>query len=94
MEIKRSVIEQRVKRAYKEGRQWKRLDWSYTYCIMIDTDDADIWCDNFTSCGDFKVYHSDTIHKIESDGLTVADAEKNMVNEAVGMLKEAGWEIA
>lgn len=93
MKIKKTAIEKAVRKANREGRQFCAMDWRYGYCVMIDTEDAEIWCDTFSNCNDFKVYHSDTIDKLTVDGRTATEAEKNMVDEAIEMLKNAGWEV-
>ena len=88
-------ISMAVRKAYKEARQWCKLRCGYCYQIMIDTDDAKIWCDVFVNENSWNEYHSDTIHFLfpRPDGYTVSEKENGYTTEAVRMLKEAGWEI-
>lgn len=93
MKIRREVIEKAVKNACNEGRQWSKIKYGFTYSIMLDTADGDIWCDTFIDCNSWKEYHSETIHRLTVIGLTVKEVECNCVEEAIETLKKAGWKI-
>lgn len=96
-EIKRIKLEKAISKAYKEGHKWNQLGNGYCYCIMIDTDDANIWCDCFLSENEWKRYHSDTISVLhwhdDCDGPTIADVEQAYLTDAIRTLAGAGWTI-
>lgn len=96
-EIKKTTLEKSIKKAYKEGRDWNRVDRGHCYNIMIDTDDADIWCDCFTDENNWKQYHSDTISTLhwmdDCNGPTIADVEQAYLTDAIRTLTDYGWTI-
>lgn len=95
--IEESALKKAIKKAYKEGRDWNRLDYGHCYSIMIDTDDADIWCDCFIDENTWKRYHSGSIsalHWMEyCNGPTIADVEQAYLVDAIRRLTAAGWTI-
>lgn len=96
--IKRTELEKAIRKAYKEGRKWNRLGNRFCYCIMIDTNDADIWCDCFLNENEWKRYHSSTISVLRwrdyCDGYTTADVERAYLTDAIRTLADAGWIIS
>lgn len=91
--IERENIEEKVKKAYKEGCQWAGIDWGYTYAIMLDTSDADVWVDTFADENSWKEYHDEAVVRLTEYGRTVKESEISLAKEAVAYLAGAGWEI-
>lgn len=91
-EIRKRDIEKIIKAEYADGRRWCGRDCSFYYKLMIDTADAQIWVDCMME-NSWNVYHSDTITALEEVGIYVADTEANYINQAVKLLKAAGWII-
>jgi len=92
-QIKRSKIVKKIKEAYKEGRDWCRHDFGRYYQIMIDTYDADIWCDVFLDNNHWTIYHSDTIQQLDTIRGYVQERENGYVDSAIELLTAAGWTV-
>lgn len=93
--IDRKIIERKVKKAFKEGRDWCRHDFGRYFKIMIDVDDAEIWSDVFLSVNSWKEYHSDTVKYLQCDtpSSLVKDMEKTYIENAITQLEHAGWTV-
>lgn len=81
-------LSRKIKKEYAEAIRFCELDTGAYYTMMIDADDADVWSDTFISSNDWKEYHSQSIHKLE----TTYSAEEYL-SEAIDLLEEAGWVI-
>ena len=91
--VERKTIVKTINREYIEARQWCRIGYLHTFCLMIDVSDARIWTDLFLDENSYKIYHSETIHHL-SPGThyqTVEERIENMVKEAIQLLEESGW---
>jgi len=91
--ISRKLIKETVKNEYKEARVFCDYDNRRYYKMMIDTEDGAIWSDVFIDENTWKVYHSDTIHQLDYLPGYIADIEKGYIDDAIRLLKKAGWEI-
>ena len=91
--IERGIIEEKVKKAYKEGCQWAGIDWGYTYAIMLDTSNADVWVDTFVDESSWKEYRGKSVVRLTEYGRTVKESEISLAEEVIAHLREAGWEI-
>lgn len=101
-----SRIEKMVKKEHKEAVQWCGQEYGRTYKMMIDTSDVTIWADVFMSDEEWKNYHSNTIHPLESvesvsdkerpygTGRSAKSIEEGYVRGAIKTLESAGWSIA
>lgn len=87
-EISRKALEKTLRKEYQDAFRFCRRCPGAVSAMMIDTDDAEIWCDVFLSCNNWKEYHSPTIKKLET-----AYSVLEYLDEAVDLLKEAGWTI-
>lgn len=92
MKIKKSELMKKIRQEFKEGRRWARLNYGYHFKMMIDVSDGDIWSDCLME-NSWKVYHSDTIKRLQFSGVTVKEQERNFLDEAIELLTAAGWEI-
>lgn len=94
-EISRAQIEKKIKKEYKEARDFVNQDaFSRRYKMMIDLEDGEIWSDTFLTENDWNVYHSDYISDIEARYYgSVKEKEQAYIEEAIDMLKEVGWTI-
>lgn len=92
-EISGTDIEQKVKAAYKEAKEWCRCDLGHYYKMMIDLLDASIWSDCFLDCDSYKKYQSSTIMALEYTPGYVSDTEQGYIDDAITKLIEAGWII-
>lgn len=97
MKIKCGEIKEKVESAYKDGRDWVDAVSGGTYRIMMNIDDADIWCDQFINEGDYKLYQDDSIVPIICASvpniMTVEEIAAAYVTAAIQILKGEGWEI-
>ena len=62
--MKKKKLLASIRREYKAGRNWTRLDWPdwrRCYKLMFDASDGEFWCDAFLNRNEWKVYHSKTI---------------------------------
>ena len=91
--IERGIIEEKVKKAYKEGCQWAGIDWGYTYAIMLDTSNADVWVDTFADENSWKEYRDEAVVRLTEYGRAVKESEISLAKEAVAYLTGAGWEV-
>lgn len=92
--IKKETILKAIKRAYKGGRQWAKIDWGYTYALMLNTSDANIWVDTFADENSWKEYHRDkAVVRLTEYGRTVKESEISLAEEVIAHLRGAGWEI-
>ncbi len=92
--IKKSTIIWKLRRAYSKGREHQTFHFSHTFSIMINTEDAKIWCDCFISFGDYIDYQRTTIHKLSIySECTVNENIKYLLEEAIDLLIKDGWEI-
>ena len=91
-EIRRENLETAIKKAFKEGRDWCRIDISHCYQIRINTADGAIWPD-LSDENHCKVYRSDSIATLHGLGWTVGDVEASYLADAVSKLTDAGWAI-
>lgn len=92
-EISKAQIVETIKQAYKEGRDWCRQDFGRYYRMMIDTKDGSIWSDVFLSENNWKIYHSDTIMKLDYVPGYVSETETGYINDAIAKLSADGWKI-
>lgn len=91
-EIRRENLETAIKKAFKEGRDWCRLDIGHCYQIKMDLSDGSIWPD-LSDENHCKVYRSDSIATLHGLGWTVEDVEASYLADAVSKLTDAGWTI-
>lgn len=92
-EISRMEIEQKIKAAYKDAKEWCRCDWGHYYKMMIDLSDARIWIDCFADCNSYKKYNSQSITALEYTPGYASDTEQGYIDDAITKLIEAGWII-
>lgn len=92
-EIARSTIRKTIKQEYAEARKWCHQDFGRHYKMMIDTMDGRIWSDVFLSENDWKIYHSDTISKLDYVPGYVNETEEGYIEDAISKLITAGWTI-
>lgn len=96
-EISKKKLSTKIRKAYKEGRDWCSYGHFRTYTIMIDSDDADIWTDCFLDCNSWTEYYSSTIASLSVpwiyDCETVKEREEEYLKEAIRILTKAGWTV-
>ena len=92
-EIARSTITETIKQEYAVARKWCYQDFGRHYKMMIDTMDGRIWSDVFLSENDWKIYHSDTISKLDYVPGYVNETEEGYIEDAISKLITAGWTI-
>ena len=91
--IKRSELKEKIKKACQEGEEWESYDrWGRYYKIMIDTEDADIWCDVFLQ-NSWKVYKSKSISSLLLYGFCIEQILVNCLKEAIEKLEQSGWKV-
>ena len=96
-EIRKEQLKAAIKKAFREGRDWCRIDFGHCYQMRIDIADGMIWVD-LTDENHWKVYHSDsitTLHpgNLHSVGQTVKEMEAGYLADAITKLADAGWTI-
>lgn len=91
--VSREEITRTIKRECAEAREWCRQGHGRYHQMMLNTDDASIWSDNFMSENDWKVYRSASIHALEYIPGYARETEAGYINDAVRLLKAAGWDI-
>lgn len=91
--ISKKSIMKTVKKEYKEARDFCRGGHFRYYKMMIDVDDGAIWSDVFLDENNWKEYHSESIRQLENTLGYVHETEKGYVDDAVCLLREAGWMI-
>lgn len=91
-EISRKQINEAVEREYTEGLNRERLHLGNYFDMMIDTDDASIWSAVYDNSS-WGVHHSSTIHHLEKEGKCDECAMAYCADQAVKLLKAAGWII-
>lgn len=92
-EISKAKIVESIKQEYAEARKWCHQDFGRHYKMMIDTMDGRIWSDVFLSENDWKIYHSDTISKLDYVPGYVNETEEGYIEDAISKLITAGWTI-
>lgn len=92
---KKDLLDQ-IREEWRLARKFVSLDHRrYTYAMMLDTDDGEIWSDTFTDCNSFKRYRSSSIQRIIPirGWRTVPEGEEAYLDAAIEMLTDAGWEV-
>lgn len=90
-EIKKSTIVKAVREEFAAAKKWCRQDFGRCYQMMLDTYDGDIWSDLFLSENDYKIYHSPSILRLDTE-YGCGDIS-NYIASAIKKLKAAGWTI-
>lgn len=94
--IKTKEIESKVKETYKEVLEWCNSGYNRNCDMMIDTENARIWANFFMDEFTWKVYDSDSIHRLSYSWIpfaTDAEKEQGYIDDAIQQLQEAGWTI-
>jgi len=89
---KKSIVKV-IRKEYKEARVFCRNGYNRYYKMMIDIDDGAIWSDVFLDENNWKVYHSESICQLENTPGYVHETENGYVDDAVRLLRKAGWMI-
>lgn len=90
-EISKNIIEKAVREEYAEAKNWCRQDYGRCYQMMLDTYDGDIWSDLFLTENDYKIYHSYSILRLDTE--YGCGNEASYIADAIRKLKAAGWTI-
>lgn len=93
MKIFKKQLKKQIEKAYKEGKEWIRVDRRHCFLIRIDTDDSRVWCDTYLDSNSCSVYSSSSVHIVSGIGWYEKDVIDDMLDNAIKLLEKSGWRI-